>query len=704
MLTAPVGINYFALTTGLILYFVYPLFAASLDLSESKACVEGTVVSYPQDCSRYFQCLNGRILTQSCPTESYFDPAWEVCVIDLTGICGAAATQCTESQIDVIPGNSCGYALCVNGRFKEVKCQLGSYFNPTQKICEIDEYGICSVPFGKCVEGELEEDPKDCAGYFRCVDGNITEQKCAKGSFFNADLKICEIDENWICVPTDEKCEEGSLKEDPEDCAGYLKCVKGNLIEEKCAKGSFFNADLKICEIDENGICVPKDEKCVEGSIKEDPENCAGYLKCVNERFVEEQCAKGSFFNTDLKICEIDEDGICISKKAKCTEGSLEEDPDDCSGYLRCVNGRLIEEKCAKGSLFNADLKICEIDEDGICNPKDVKCTDGSLEEDPKDCAGYLKCVKGNFIEEKCAKGSFFNIDIKICEIDENGICVPSDEKCEEGSLEEDPEDCAGYLKCVKGNLIEERCAKGSFFNADLKICEIDDNGICIPKDDKCTEGSLEEDPEDCAGYLKCVNERFVEEKCAKGSFFNTDLKICEIDASGFCIRMRDKCFENEVEANPENKCGYLRCANGNFEEFICAGGRYYNSTLETCVLDENGVCAGAGQCENNELRIDPDDCAGYLQCIDGKLVKRLCSHGSYYHRTMLSCVVDDDGVCTPLSDRCEEGERETDPDDCASYLECVDGDFVPQNCVSGSYFDAGIKDCLVDEYGVCIA
>ncbi|XP_017860643.1 PREDICTED: tenascin-like [Drosophila arizonae] len=221
MWTMPDWINYSALHIWLILYSVCPI-----STNTRSKCLEGTVKSQAEDCSIYWQCLNGETVLQSCPTQSYFDPAWEVCVIDVSGRCVAAVAQCAEGQIEVIPGNSCGFFRCVNGSLEEEKCQLGSYFNASLKLCEIDENGICDSK--QCSEGSLQADPKDCSGYLMCVDGNLIEKKCAKVSFFNADLKICEIDENGICDPNNDKCTEGSLEADPKDCSGYLICVDGN--------------------------------------------------------------------------------------------------------------------------------------------------------------------------------------------------------------------------------------------------------------------------------------------------------------------------------------------------------------------------------------------------------------------------------------------------------------------------------------------
>ncbi|XP_064552678.1 multiple epidermal growth factor-like domains protein 10 [Drosophila montana] len=862
MLPQPVWRNNNVLLLLLVLGFACPMLALNIDLDKPNECDEGAVQSHPDDCARYLQCLNAEILIQKCPNDSYFDPTYEVCVIDVNGVCASASGKCSEDQIEAMPGNSCGYLRCINGSLEEEKCDIGSYFNASLSICEIDENGICSTLPGNCSEGELQKDPEDCAGYLKCVNGSLIEEKCANGSFFNFTLKICEIDENGICPM---KCLEGELQEDPEDCAGYLKCINGSLIEEKCSNGSFFNSTLKICAIDENGVCTSPPEKCLEdeiqeipgnscgylrcingsleeekcdigsyfnaslsiceidengicstlpgncseGELQENPENCAGYLKCINGSLVEEKCSNGSFFNITLKVCQIDENGIC---PIKCLEGELQEDPEDCAGYLKCINGSLIEEKCANGSFFNSTLKICaidengvctsppekcledeikeipgnscgylrcingsleeekcdigsyfnaslsicEIDENGICSSLPGNCSEGELQENPENCAGYLKCINGSLVEEKCSNGSFFNITLKVCQIDENGICPI---KCLEGELQEDPEDCAGYLKCINGSLIEEKCANGSFFNSTLIICQIDENGVCTPAPEKCLEdeikeipgnscgylrcingsleeekcevgsffnaslsiceidengicptlpvcleGQLEEDPEDCSGYLECVNGSYIEQKCASGSFFNSTLQTCEIDDNGICFPIPAKCSEGELEEDPENKCGYLKCLNGILVELICANGSYYNSTLKTCLIDENGICSSFGtKCANHEVRHDPEDCSGYLQCFNGDLVKKLCSYGSYFHTTLQSCVVDDYGICTPLSDQCEEGERETDPDDCAAYMECIAGDFIAQKCVNGTYFDVGIKACILDEKCVCI-
>ncbi|XP_030553864.1 multiple epidermal growth factor-like domains protein 10 [Drosophila novamexicana] len=630
----------------LLLLFVLglgcPLLALNIDLGKPNECDEGTVQSHPDDCARYLQCLNSAIVIQTCPNGSYFDPTYEVCVIDVNGVCASASGKCSEDQIEAIPGNSCGYLRCINGSLKEEKCDIGSYFNASLSICEIDENGICSTLPGNCSEGELQKDPENCAGYLKCVNGSLIEEKCVNGSYFNASLSICAIDENGICSTNPIKCLEGELEEDPKGCSGYLKCINGSLVEEKCANGTFFNSTLKICAIDENGVCTSAPEKCLEYEIKEIPGNSCG--------------------------------------------------------YLRCINGSLEEEKCDIGSYFNASLSICEIDENGICSNLPGNCSEGELQEDPENCAGYLNCINGSLVEEKCSTGSFFNITLKVCQIDENGVCTPAAEKCLEDEIKEIPGNGCGYLRCINSSLEEEKCDIGSYFNSSLLICEIDENGICstLPV---CLDGQLEEDPEDCSGYLECVNGSYIEKKCAIGSFFNATLQTCEIDENGICFPIPAKCSEGELEVDPENNCGYLKCLNGVLVEMICANGSYYNSTLKTCLIDESGICSSLGnKCANHEVRHDPEDCSGYLQCINGELVKKLCSYGSYFHTTLQSCVVDDDGICTPLSDQCEEGERETDPDDCAAYMECIAGDFIAQKCVNGTYFDVGIKACIFDE------
>ncbi|KAM8704988.1 hypothetical protein ACLKA7_009447 [Drosophila subpalustris] len=553
-----------------------------------------------------------------------------------------------------------------------------------------------------CEEGAVKEDLKDCASYFQCLDGKIVKQQCHNGSYFDPAWEVCVIDPDGICKSAN--CTEGVIEENPEDPCGYLKCINGSFADVECTIGSYFNSTLKTCLVDEDGVCSAIPETCIEGEIQEAPEDPCGYLKCENGSLVEVNCTSGSYFNSTLKTCLVDEDGVCSAIPETCIEGEIEEAPEDPCGYLKCENGSLVEVNCTSGSYFNSTLKICLIDEDGVCSAIPETCIEGEIQEAPEDPCGYLKCENGSLVEVNCTSGSYFNSTLKTCLVDEDGVCSAIPETCIEGEIQEAPEDPCGYLKCENGSLVEVNCTSGSYFNSTLKICLIDEDGVCSAISDNYIEGEIKEDPENPCGYLNCVNGGLVKVNCSSGSYFDSTLNICVTDVDGVCSSISGECIDGEIKENPEDCCGYLICKYGTFSEVNCTSGDYYNSTLQICLIDESGVCSPVSEgCVEGELAEDPEECGGYLQCIHGEMVNQLCSYGRYFHSELKSCVVDNNGVCTPITENCEEGDRETDPEDCTSYLECIDGDFVAQKCTEGSYFELNIKACVIDENGVCI-
>ncbi|XP_068158103.1 chitin-binding domain protein cbd-1-like [Drosophila tropicalis] len=109
-------------------------------------------------------------------------------------------------------------------------------------------------------------------------------------------------------------CEKDDLKADPEDCKGYLQCVKGVYVKLQCANGSYFNSTIKTCVVDVQGNC---DGNCIESSLTENPDDCAQYYECIEGKFVQIKCPSGSYFNANLDSCVIDENGICSTSSLK---------------------------------------------------------------------------------------------------------------------------------------------------------------------------------------------------------------------------------------------------------------------------------------------------------------------------------------------------------------------------------------------------
>ncbi|EDV30393.1 uncharacterized protein Dana_GF23266 [Drosophila ananassae] len=220
-------------------------------------------------------------------------------------------------------------------------------------------------------------------------------------------------------------CQEGFLEADPEDCGSYFQCLNEENLHLTCPEGTYFEDKNQVCVVDELKICPENAPRsCIEGLVEQDPDNCAGYLECVNGVIVKEKCPSGSYFNTVLSLCVMDENGVCANATSQCTDGAISADPDDCAGYLNCVSGRPESKKCPSGSYFEPVYKTCIIDSNGVCVQPPAICTEGEIKLDPNNCAGYLKCVDGEQIEELCPSGSYFDVKLLSCLVDTEGVCL----------------------------------------------------------------------------------------------------------------------------------------------------------------------------------------------------------------------------------------------------------------------------------------
>ncbi|XP_043650884.1 chitin-binding domain protein cbd-1 [Drosophila teissieri] len=661
---------------GVALCLIFSLFVGS---SSAACCTDGETKVDPDDCTKYLACCHGEFVSKSCASGSYWNSDLEVCAVD-EGQCNPPG--CVEGEIAPNPDNCAGYLECVNGNVVIQTCPDGDYFNSTLNKCVEDTCG-CNGSGSSCTDGDLKVDPTDCAGYLACSNGNWVSKQCADGAYFNATLETCVEDVDGVCV----KCTDGDLKVDSTNCAGYLACSNGNWVSKQCADGAYFNATLETCVEDVDGVyvdgvCV----KCTDGDLKVDSTNCAGYLACSNGNWVSKQCADGAYFNATLETCVEDVDGVCVN----CTDGDLKGDSTNCAGYLACSNGNWVSKQCADGAYFNATLETCVEDVDGVC----VKCTDGDLKVDSTNCAGYLACSNGNWVSKQCADGAYFNATLETCVEDVDGVCV----KCTDGDLKVDSTNCAGYLACSNGNWVSKQCADGAYFNATLETCVEDVDGVCV----NCTDGDLKVDSTNCAGYLACSNGNWVSKQCADGAYFNATLGTCVEDVDGVCV----KCTEGSTK--PLDDCTkYEICSGGQYVTKSCNSGYYWNNKTEACEVD-NGQCNGSGSsCTENEVKVNPADCAGYLQCINGIFVARKCSATQFFNATLEQCEVDTENVCIPKtcdSDCCDVPNNSIWPveKNCSAFYQCVNGIKYEQRCSNNLQYNSKIEQCDYPENVDC--
>ncbi|XP_020802011.1 tenascin [Drosophila serrata] len=678
---AQIKTKHYAVTLCLALSF----FVGSLN---AECCTDGETEIDPDDCTKYRVCCHGEFVSKSCEDGMYWNSDTGKCEIN-NGECNP--TNCVEGEIEGNPEDCAAYLECINGTVVSQSCADGYYFNVTE--CIPDTCGVCEdngecngTP--SCTEGELEIDPADCAGYLACSNGTLVNKKCPNDTYFNNNTLTCTPDLDGVCL----NCTEGSQRPEPSgDCTKYQICSGGRYVTVSCDTGDYWNSALGKC-VKDNGECNGT-PSCTDGELEIDPADCAGYLACSNGTLVNKKCPNDTYFNNNTLTCTPDLDGVCLN----CIEGSQRPEPSgDCTKYQICSGGRYVTVSCDAGDYWNSTLGKC-VKDNGECNGT-PSCTDGELEIDPADCAGYLACSNGTLVNKKCPNDTYFNNNTLTCTPDLDGVCL----NCTEGSQRPEPSgDCTKYQICSGGKYVTVSCDAGDYWNSTLGEC-VKDNGECNGTP-SCTDGELEIDPADCAGYLACSNGTLVNKKCPNDNYFNNNTLTCTPDLDGVCLN----CTEGSKKPEPSGDCTkYQICAGGKYVTMSCSAGEYWNNNTKICEMD-NGECNGTPSCQEGDIKENPADCAGYMQCVNGNYVARKCSATEFFNTTLNQCVVDQDGVCIPKTcdpQCCDLPNYSMWPveKNCSAFFQCVGGKYAEQTCPNNLQFNTKTESCDYPENVDC--
>ncbi|XP_068150063.1 balbiani ring protein 3 [Drosophila tropicalis] len=479
-------------------------------------------------------------------------------------------------------------------------------------------------------------------------------------------------------------CKDGDTKADEDDCTQYYVCCTGQFVLKSCDDKEYWNATEGVCKED-NGECIGGNTNCEENTIIENPSDCAGYLKCVNDDWVPVACADGYYFNNG--ICVLDDNAVCLN----CVEGCTKEDLDDCTKYRVCSNGKYITKSCSTGDYWNADKKACEPDE-GQCNGNNSTCKDGDLQENPSDCAGYQKCENNSWLNISCFEGAYYDKTYNACVVDTEGICV----NCVEGNKTSDKNNCAQYRECINGKYVIKSCDVNDWWNG--THCTLD-NGECNGNNSTCKDGDKQYNPSDCAGYQICENNSWLNISCSEGSYYDKSYNACVVDTEGICVN----CVEGNKTSDKNNCAQYRECINGKYVTKSCDVNDWWNGTH--CTLD-NGECNGNNStCTDGDKDVNPANCAGYLLCNNNNWLTQKCPEGTYFDKTQ--CVYDRDGVClnkTCDPECCDYPDNWTGriEGNCSMFIQCVNGFKYEQTCPENLQFNNKTGQCDYPKYVDC--
>ncbi|XP_052848721.1 uncharacterized protein LOC128260062 [Drosophila gunungcola] len=713
--------------------------------------VNGAYLANSGSCAEFYICDEQLAYPQNCDSGSYFNETLSACIPDPNATCWQNLCVGKVNGVSLPNEGNCGsYYECSDAKTTLKTCPLGSFFNSSVDACTVDTGNSqCWVNFciGKA-DGSAVAEKSSCSVFYVCSDNTATAQECPEGSHF--------VDNDGGCVPgpcptespcddttttttepcddltttTTEPCDEvttepptscdcGDVKNTeftpyPDNCRQYYICINGTLVAGDCGKGNMFNATHGVCVVDEGNECCVAD--CSDGDVSVDAQDCTKYFKCVNGAWTSMPCADGSYFNSVLEDCQVDENNVCIASKLTSitTDQCSERDPPasgkNCWSYQVCIDGQWQDENCTNDYYFNATVGICRADTDNVCpenrssgsrqkrSAKDFTCEggieQGSIVSHPTDCDKYLICENGQLVEGLCGMGNVFKSCSGVCAPDTKATCWVCSNK-PNGYQMPNPTDCTSYLTCWNGLATEHKCGASEWYNG-YGECAVDVNAKCI-NPCTCGNGNGNVAHPICTKYFKCTDGVAQVVQCNAGEAFDS--------ATGLCSAT--------VECSAKN------CATATDGTTYPVAGdtsKFYNclnqvATIESCPANSGysillGICQSqpSTDCNQNVCKTAADystypslnsDSSTFCICQDDGGYIYSCPTGLFYDETEESCTFT--GNCDPqVCNGQPEYFVSPDYEDPNSFCLCRANDPVSVPCPIGYTFDSEGLECAL--------
>uniref|UniRef100_A0AC35GUK7 Chitin-binding type-2 domain-containing protein n=1 Tax=Panagrolaimus sp. PS1159 TaxID=55785 RepID=A0AC35GUK7_9BILA len=383
----------------------------------SVKCINGEKIIDKVDCSRYISCINGEWYSLQCEGNTIFDSNSGLCIYQSKSRCprnGSHLDSFHQPQDSGFGENDNSAFPPPSPPFIPIQKPLPSPPPPMDETRR--EMYEQSNGFIICLSHKSPQfvaDPRDCGSYLECQNGFYQPRTCPQGHNFDAFTGRCSS--TFKC---DRICQENE-RIPRKECGKALECQNNAWVPMKCKENTMFingRCSEILCPEDGN----PSSSTCYEGAVYSNERDCTRYVICRNGQLIEKQCSNGQKFNAETLSCSYKYD--CSSESSpKCYIGERRAIHDSCSHFEECQYGTFVKVSCPYGKNFNSITKKCQ---HGPCRGSGSQigdvCTesaglDGFL-PDPLECRRFYQCANGRWVPKDCAAGTAFSPQLGVCD------------------------------------------------------------------------------------------------------------------------------------------------------------------------------------------------------------------------------------------------------------------------------------------------
>ncbi|XP_017841761.2 low-density lipoprotein receptor-related protein 2 [Drosophila busckii] len=720
--------------------------------SSDEDCINGEVAANVDKCNKYYECCGGSWQSKTCDSGDYFFEGQ--CQPDTKNECPETDDSVEDTKIEDFmecaadeptrrTDNCFSYLACMHGRWEQLSCRAGYYYDAFRHICKLDELNVCpenqpakerarrsaeQPPAANCTcpddmeQGAMTVHPTDCDKYLICNNGELVEGTCGQGNIFSTCNNICVPDTEgtcWVCANRP----NGYQMADPDDCTSYYICNNGLANEMSCRASERYDAGSSACVVDVTGVCL---NPCSCGTGIAAHPICNKYYQCTDGTPQVVECPAGQGFDATAEAC---------SAKVTCAANQCATAPDgqtfpvagDDNAYYVCLDNEAGIRLCPVNSIYDDVLGICLAQpalcscNQNLCNNANINMPYPSLDNDNTT---YCLCQSDGAYLKNCPTGYSFD--------EEEGICTfttPCDPRScidqEKYHVSADYQDQNNFCLCRAGQPVSVPCPIGYTFSIKTMMCV-----VIVQPDPRCCRNYCVGKPnyetfpaiDIEEGYCTCLDDVPSYHNCPADKIYYDDLGICLKPSNIECndpICGSTVCpngLDGEALVAPNEPSGYCYCQNmcGVYNQ--CPDGKLFDQIMGICLDAALDYCQ-CQQCSDlpNEATFpssNADDPTSYCLCQGGTAMYKTCGSGN---RLIYDVEL---GICVPNqapSTVCKTGLCAKQPENTAlpalnttaGFCVCVSNVPVYEACPGGATFDdvlcicinTGLQAAIVEQY-----
>ncbi|XP_072384948.1 uncharacterized protein [Diabrotica undecimpunctata] len=217
---------------------------------------------YPDDCSKYYECNNGKKSLKNCPENLYFNPVTLACdymdSVDCKSVPSSTAAPVTPTT--AIPT----YTTVVPD-------------NPTTTDPDCPTTGSTNIIY-----------PYDCSKFYRCVNGQKQLKNCPENMYFNPSMGSCDYMDNVECYTS---------------TAAPVSTLQPETTSTAKPTNAPVTAPTSVTTVAPSTVCEGK----ANGAFVANPDNCKQYYECANGQAYLFDCPTGTIWNEVIMSCSYSE-------------------------------------------------------------------------------------------------------------------------------------------------------------------------------------------------------------------------------------------------------------------------------------------------------------------------------------------------------------------------------------------------------------